>query len=128
MKWICLKILQLKTTVTRMLLSYCKWDKILLMEKFYNDPEKLFKEARVMSPFNVLPINESIAESEHNECEICYAELSSSVNFNVMNIMLNICYCLFTVTVDRNKCLRTSILYILLVGILESKNHGRRRR
>lgn len=70
--------LQLKSTVTRMLLSYCKWDKILLMEKFYNDPEKLFKEARVINPFNV-PINDSIAESEHNECEICYAELSSSV-------------------------------------------------
>lgn len=71
-------MLQLKLTVTRMLLSYCKWDKILLMEKFYNDPEKLFKEARVINPLNI-PLIDTIAESANNECEICYAELSSSV-------------------------------------------------
>lgn len=65
-----------------MLLHYCKWDKILLMEKFYNDPEKLFKEAHVINPFNV-SVTDANADSETNECKICYADLSSIVCLNV---------------------------------------------
>lgn len=65
-----------------MLLSYCKWDKILLTEKFYADPDKLFKEARVLNPFNVL----ITADSPINECEICYDDLSTSVRFQCSNI------------------------------------------
>lgn len=39
------------TTTTRILLSYCKWDKEILLERFYGDDlVKLFKEAHVVFP------------------------------------------------------------------------------
>lgn len=64
-----------------MLLSHCKWDKILIMEKFYNDPDKLFHDAHVINPFNIS--NHSIPESESNECEICLGELLSTVRMHL---------------------------------------------
>lgn len=68
-----------------MLLSYCKWDPNHLTENFYNNPEKLFKEARVINPFNVLVNGKTVESAENNECKICYGEVSSGVSSKLVN-------------------------------------------
>lgn len=68
---------QLSPTITRMLLSHCKWDKHLLTEKFYNNPDGLFEEAGVVNPFRVATCTN--IDSQGIYCEICYVELSLTV-------------------------------------------------
>ncbi|ESO01657.1 hypothetical protein HELRODRAFT_100509 [Helobdella robusta] len=47
-------ILQLPTTITRILLNHFKWDRDKLMERYYDDDQdKLFADVRVVSPFKM---------------------------------------------------------------------------
>ncbi|KAJ6647299.1 E3 ubiquitin-protein ligase ARIH1 [Pseudolycoriella hygida] len=68
-------ILGLGKKVARLLLIHCKWDKVLLMEKFFNDHQKLYEEAHVINEANSTKSNTS-ANSESNECGICLCEMT----------------------------------------------------
>ena len=66
------------STVIRMLLNHFRWDKEKLMERYYDgDPEKLFTEAHVASPFAKPSVSSKIAKRDSRrpgpsveECEV----------------------------------------------------------
>ena len=68
-------VVQIPTTTLRILLNHFKWDKERLYDAYYAavDPEKLFEEARIPSPFK-LREQESVSPSP--DCEICYLPLN----------------------------------------------------
>lgn len=69
-------VLQIPSTITRILLNYFHWDKEKLMERFFDgNQDELFEDARVINPFKKLSIlkpkfTKRILGSE--ECEICF--------------------------------------------------------
>lgn len=69
-------VVQIPSTITRILLNFFNWDKEKLMEKFFDgNQDDLFREARVVNPFKkintVKPkvVNKALGTEE---CEICY--------------------------------------------------------
>lgn len=72
--------LQMPSTVIRMLLNHFRWDKEKLMERYYDgDPEKLFTEAHVASPFAKAAVPAKVAKKDQRragpsveECEVCF--------------------------------------------------------
>lgn len=88
-------IVQLPSTTTRILLNHFKWDRDKLMECYYDgDPEKLFNEVHVISPFKQIGFNgpsssnlpigpvRKVSKSNSNsacstcDCEICFLTVS----------------------------------------------------
>ena len=69
---------QMPSTVIRMLLNHFRWDKEKLMERYYDgDPEKLFTEAHVASPFAKAAVPAKVAKKDQRragpsveECEV----------------------------------------------------------
>jgi ariadne-1 len=81
-------ILEIPATTTRILLNHFKWDKEMLIERFYDgDQDQLFSEARVINPFrkptvvNRLEVKATrrTSTADTEECEICFMVLPSSV-------------------------------------------------
>ncbi len=68
------------STVIRMLLNHFRWDKEKLMERYYDgDPEKLFTEAHVASPFAKAAVPAKVAKKDQRragpsveECEVTF--------------------------------------------------------
>ncbi|KAL5003908.1 hypothetical protein ScPMuIL_017364 [Solemya velum] len=73
-------VVQIPSTITRILLNHFKWDKEKLMERYYDgDQDKLFSEAHVVSPYRrdgarVKKTTRSSAAACSTDvvCEICY--------------------------------------------------------
>ncbi|XP_063697066.1 E3 ubiquitin-protein ligase ariadne-1 isoform X2 [Culicoides brevitarsis] len=75
-------VVEIPATTTRILLNHFKWDKEKLMERFYDgDQEKLFKDARVINPFNkpIYTPKPKIQKLGIEECEICFASYPSNM-------------------------------------------------
>ncbi|XP_032456368.1 E3 ubiquitin-protein ligase ARIH1-like [Nasonia vitripennis] len=79
-------VVRLPATTTRILLNHFKWDTETLVEKFYDeDQEKLFAEARVVSPFKKQPVinitcslqnlTTKSNSDEEEECGVCFMTL-----------------------------------------------------
>lgn len=74
-------VVQIPSTVTRILLNHFKWDKEKLMERYYDgDQDRLFTEAHVISPHRRLDLgarpkkmtrSATAAASSETMCEIC---------------------------------------------------------
>lgn len=74
-------VVQIPSTVTRILLNHFKWDKEKLMERYYDgDQDRLFIEAHVISPHRRLDLgarpkkmtrSATAAASSETMCEIC---------------------------------------------------------
>lgn len=93
-------VVQIPTTITRILLTYFKWDKEKLMECYYGgDPEKLFSDAHIIPPCSQpLPTSSSSSSQSSSasgsvkhqsktsstvqtpsaECKICFLPCSST--------------------------------------------------
>jgi ariadne-1 len=75
-------VMQIPETTARILLNHFKWDKIMLMERFYDgDQDQLFAEARVINPsLKPTVVNKSKLKSAAGteKCEICFRVLLSS--------------------------------------------------
>ncbi|KAK3604434.1 hypothetical protein CHS0354_013834 [Potamilus streckersoni] len=74
-------VVQIPSTITRILLNHFKWDKEKLMERYYDgDQERLFAEAHVISPYRrdqgrpTRRVTRSAASnsSDNTTCEICF--------------------------------------------------------
>ncbi|XP_037051700.1 E3 ubiquitin-protein ligase ARIH1-like isoform X2 [Bradysia coprophila] len=72
-------IVQLNPTITRILLNHCKWDKAIMTERLFENPEKLYRDAHVSSPDSV----NARVPSDNKECGICYAEMTPSSSTEV---------------------------------------------
>ncbi len=82
-------VIQIPATTVRILLNHFKWDKEKLMERFYSDDqEKVFKDAKVVSPFNDEDSDSPSASSSAAaaskkpstaECDICFLTLYPSM-------------------------------------------------
>ena len=69
---------QIPTTTLRILLNHFKWDKERLYDAYYaaSDPEKLFEEANVPSPFKSHTKQADKEEqASSSDCEICFLPL-----------------------------------------------------
>ena len=80
----CLLSLQLPPTTVRILLNHFKWNKAKLMERYYGDSEeqeKMFKDAKVVSPLQSKAGGSggSKKSSDSCECEICCLTLPKKV-------------------------------------------------
>lgn len=75
-------VVQIPSTITRILLNYFNWDKEKLMERFFDgNQDELFQEAHVINPFKkvntVKPkLSSKILGTE--ECDICFMILATS--------------------------------------------------
>ena len=58
--------------ILRVLLNQFKWDKDRLLERFYDNPEKLFKDHEVMYDPDPVPME---IEGESAECQICFDDV-----------------------------------------------------
>ncbi|KAJ8305008.1 hypothetical protein KUTeg_018591 [Tegillarca granosa] len=74
-------VVQIPSTVTRILLNHFKWDKEKLMERYYgSDQDSLFSEAHVISPHRrerpakKMTRSASAAANTDIPCEICYVD------------------------------------------------------
>ncbi|XP_052794707.1 E3 ubiquitin-protein ligase arih1l-like [Mya arenaria] len=73
-------VVQIPSTITRILLNHFRWDKEKLMERYYDgDQDSLFSEAHVVSPYRKDPRQKRStrgsgggASSSEILCEICY--------------------------------------------------------
>jgi len=69
-------VVQIPSTITRILLNFFNWDKEKLMEKFFDgNQDDLFREARVVNPFKKINIAKPKVVNKAlgtEECEICY--------------------------------------------------------
>ncbi|XP_055347495.1 E3 ubiquitin-protein ligase arih1-like [Paramacrobiotus metropolitanus] len=74
------QVLQLPTTTVRLLLSQLNWDKESLMERFFEDSEKLFQDAHVVCRSDSIGSDKEdmhAASTSKETCEICYTTLKS---------------------------------------------------
>jgi ariadne-1 len=69
-------IMEIPETTARILLNHFKWDKGMLMERFYDgDEDRLFSEAHVINPFlkpTVVKRPKETSAADAEECEICF--------------------------------------------------------
>jgi len=78
-------VIQIPPTTVRILLNHFKWDKEKLMERYYGDEqdqEKMFLEAKVVSPFRPKPTTSkksSKKPTDSCDCEICCLSLPRSM-------------------------------------------------
>lgn len=80
-------------TVARIALSQQNWDKDVLLEKFYDDPEKFFEKINVMNPFQEVATTSTASTSTSVstwECLTCYEEFPSSVSKTMCIVALAI--------------------------------------
>ena len=68
-------------STTMALLDYFKWDKDKLLDRYYDDKDKLFQETKIANPKNTFDVEKSNALKTTNSdidflCEICF--ISSS--------------------------------------------------
>ena len=73
-------IIQIPMTSVRVLLNHFKWDKQKLYERYYTDdcPEKIFKEANVLSPSKIEELAAKTKFSSSPDCEICFLPVPES--------------------------------------------------
>uniref|UniRef100_H2Y8G8 RBR-type E3 ubiquitin transferase n=1 Tax=Ciona savignyi TaxID=51511 RepID=H2Y8G8_CIOSA len=76
-------IVNIPHTTLRILLAHFNWDKELLLEKYYEydgNPEQIFKDAHVISPFKLKSTCKTKGQSSRTdaECEICCSSYSRS--------------------------------------------------
>ncbi|RWS22306.1 E3 ubiquitin-protein ligase arih1-like isoform X1 [Leptotrombidium deliense] len=65
-------VVQLPSTITRILLNHLKWDKDKLYERYYGgDSKELFKEAHVIDP-SLSPPLKRLKQSQFETCVICF--------------------------------------------------------
>jgi len=97
-------VIQIPATTVRILLNHFKWDKEKLMERYYSDDaEKMFEEAKVVSPDRKITISTALSNTtstgkywlgrktsgsaastgshptEAYDCEICFLSLPKSM-------------------------------------------------
>ena len=74
-------VIEMPSTIIRMLLNHFRWDKEKLMESYYDgDREQLFSEARVADPFkSANNVEKDWRTRKVEECEICLSELVASM-------------------------------------------------
>ena len=80
----CILSFQLPPTTVRILLNHFKWNKAKLMERYYGDSEeqeKMFKDAKVVSPLQNKAGGSGVSKksSDSCECEICCLTLPKKV-------------------------------------------------
>eukprot|EP00122_Pirum_gemmata_P005883 Pgem_evm1s5371 len=82
-------IFQIPHSSARILLQHFKWEKQVLMEKYYDNPGKVYAEAGVVDPRSVDDnsnnnnINNTNSESAVRECEICFCPISSTAMYSM---------------------------------------------
>ena len=97
-------VMQIPATTVRVLLNTYKWDREKLMEMYFSDSqEKMFKDAKVTSPFATMtieaaaevkvskakgPVAGSSKVQPTQECEICYLTLPKSVSVHLAILSL----------------------------------------
>lgn len=69
------EIVDLPTTVCRLLLHHYKWNKESLLERFYEatDSNAFFADANIVSPFQVFSRTSDHKTDKFGTCEICYS-------------------------------------------------------
>ena len=66
----------------RALLSSTKWDRQVLLETYYSDPERMFKLAALVDPDTVETMEiGSLDDSVDKECDICYLSSNETSPF-----------------------------------------------
>ncbi|OQV19278.1 E3 ubiquitin-protein ligase ARIH1 [Hypsibius exemplaris] len=63
-------IIEVPASTTQLLLNHLKWDKDRTIERYYEDSERLYKDAHVVDPSADVPVL-PVAES----CDICYNDI-----------------------------------------------------
>ena len=73
-------VIQIPMTSVRILLNHFKWDKQKLYERYYTDtcPEKIFEEAKVLSPSRIEELAARTKYSSSPDCEICFLPVPES--------------------------------------------------
>lgn len=72
---------QMPATIARIALSQHNWDKDVLLEKFYDDPDKFFEKINVMNPFEEVATTSTASTSvSSGECLTCYEVVPSIVS------------------------------------------------
>lgn len=73
--------IQMPATIARIALSQHNWDKDLLLEKCYDDPEKFFEKINVLNPFQTVATTSTESTSgSTGECLTCFEEFPLSVS------------------------------------------------
>lgn len=76
-------VINMPETTTRILLSHYKWDKMKLMEQFYEgDQDKIFEEACIVNPYKVESSKSMETSNKEIECQICYCSVPLSNIFS----------------------------------------------
>eukprot|EP00123_Amoebidium_parasiticum_P016904 comp23632_c1_seq1/m.40282 comp23632_c1_seq1/g.40282 ORF comp23632_c1_seq1/g.40282 comp23632_c1_seq1/m.40282 type:complete len:505 (-) comp23632_c1_seq1:315-1829(-) len=70
------QVLMIPNSTARQLLHFLGWDKERCLERYYDDPEKLFKEANVANPNKTKKMKTNGQTKYH--CEICYDDVPQS--------------------------------------------------
>lgn len=83
-------ILQLSSSIVKLLLNYFKWDKQRLLEKFYDmNHEEFFHQAKIINPFSS-KLSDSNSE---NLCLICYLDDQNNMfNLECKHTFCNDCW------------------------------------
>ena len=73
-------IIQIPMTSVRILLNHFKWDKQKLYERYYLEScsEKIFEEAKVLSPSKIEALAARTMDASSTDCEICFLPLPDS--------------------------------------------------
>jgi len=94
--------------ILRVLLNEFKWDKDRLLERFYDNPEKLFKDHDIL--YNPEPDNIDI-EGESAECQICFDDVEKQhllIGASCGHYFCKDCYrqyCLVKIETDGENCI-----------------------
>ena len=73
-------VIQIPATSVRILLNHFKWDKQRLFERYYTEscPERIFEEAKVLSPSKIEVLAAKTKHSSSPDCEICFLPVPES--------------------------------------------------
>lgn len=93
-------VLQIQTSTTKSLLAHFKWDKDKLLDRFFDDQEKLFKDSNIRNPLRRRLKVKCLLKGGKDFCEICFDDFDPKqmTEADCLHRFCNSCWNLYLTT------------------------------